>query len=271
MSLCQQCDHPLAESATLPALPHEVMAANELGSVIAEATAGRLATTAATMKSALFRWAEEQGAVSVKTKARLLGMPQSLVCYWTYMENQPSLQRLWELGLRNGLCLLDICRGSIGVSAPTNPSGDSPRAWKYRRLTSSQKKRLLADLALIAARDCPPCVIHAAQELGVAAGTLTSLAPDLCKKLDRLHRGGRQLTSAVRFIHFKQKVTCCVNAHIDVGKVPTMRDISLVFKKPGILRSPKSREFARAEIERAKLELLGDSIDSSAAREDPVS
>ena len=258
MALCQRCDHPLTVATTVPASPHETMVADQLGIVIAEVTAGRLKTTGDLMKTALFGWAEQQGATSVKAKARLIGMPQSLVCYWRYTDRQPSLQRLWELSLRNGLPLLDVCRGSRVITAHSLPNHGIPRAWQFRLLTPEQKEGLRSGLATIASREHPPCVQHAAIELGVSAGTLKALAPRVCEDMSKRSRSQRKLIVAVRFQRFQNKVKRYVDDIIGEGKVPTFQDISSCFKSPGVLRAPQCREYVRAEIERAKLQLFGD-------------
>lgn len=254
---CRRCDHPLSEGEYRPAAPQEIRAAEEIGCVIAEATAGRLQMSASGMKAALFGCANHHGATSVKKKARLLGMPQSLVCYWNYTDRQPSLQRLFELGLRNGLPLIDLCRGRLDPSIHPLAPRKIRRAWTSRTITPEHRQRLLEHLREVASRDHPPCVQHVARALGVAAGTLKSLSPDLCAEIRRRSTIQNKVTRSVRSLWFQQKVKLCVAGKVAAGESPTMRHVAGYFEKPGVLRFPEYHRFARAEIARARVILRG--------------
>jgi hypothetical protein len=255
---CQRCEHPLAATQVESASSLEITFAGELGELIAEATSERLAVSGEQVKRALFSWAEQQGAKSVKAKARLLGMPQSLVCYWRYTDREPSLQRILELCFQNGLPALEICRGNLTVTQATPAQNETRRAWRFRTLNEKQKNDIRARLATIAEREYPPCVEHAAVELGVAAGTLKTLAPEHCEIMSKRSRAQRNLIGAVRFLRFQNKVKQCVNAKAKQGKAPSLRDIASYLSEPGLLRSPKCRNYARAEIEQARAKLFED-------------
>lgn len=104
----------------------------------------------------------------------------------------------------------------------------------------------------MAARDYPPCVKHAASELGVAAGTLKALAPGTCDTLSKQSKAQKELIRKVRSVRFQQKVRWAIRRAVDQGEVPTMRAIGAALSAPGILRAPDCHSFARAEIARAK-------------------
>lgn len=249
---CQHCEAPLASAQVIPALPREIEISHQLGRIVADITGQRLTITGDAAKRSLFTWADRAGATSVKTKARLLGMPQSLVCYWQYTDREPSLQRLLELCFRNGLPAPEVCRGSVTVEQCASTDLGAARAWRFRTLSEEEKEGIQERVAEIAERDFPPCIKHAATELGVAAGTLKALAPAACDTLTKRSKAQKNLTNKVRFIRFQQKVRWAIKRAVDQGEVPTMRTIGAALSAPGILRAPKCHAFARAEIARAK-------------------
>lgn len=255
---CRRCDHPLSQGESHPASAQEIRAAQEIGGIIAEATAGRLQMSAPKMKSALFGWANHQGATSVKKKAKLLGMPQSLICYWNYTDRQPSLQRMLELGLRNGLPLLDLCHGQLDFSVLPPEPRKIRRAWTSKSITTKQRQQLHDHLREIASRDHPPCVQHIAKALGVASGTLRTLAPDLCAEITQRFTIQQKITRKVRSLWFEQKVRGYIAREAAGAGKPTMRGLALCFQKPGVLRFPAYNQFAREEIARARGMLDGD-------------
>lgn len=249
---CQHCDSPLAATQAVPALPREIEISRQLGSIVADITGQRLTIAGDAAKQALFTWANRAGATSVKAKARLLGMPQSLVCYWRYTDREPSLQRLLELCFRNGLPALQVCRGSTTIEQSTPRDLQAARAWRFRTLSEEEKDEIQKRAAEMAARDFPPCVKHAASELGVDAGTLKALAPGTCDTLSKQSRAQRNLIREVRLVRFQQRVRWAVQKAVDQGEVPTMGAIGAALNAPGILRAPNCNAYARAEIARAK-------------------
>lgn len=249
---CQHCDSPLAATQAVPALPHEIEISRQLGSIVADITGQRLTIAGDAAKQALFTWANRVGATSVKAKARFLGMPQSLVCYWQYTDREPSLQRLLELCFRNGLPALEVCRGSTTIEQSRPRDLQAARAWRFRTLSEEEKDEIQKRAAEMAARDYPPCVKHAASELGVAAGTLKALAPATCDTLSKRSKAQKELIRKVRSVRFQQKVRWAIRRAVDQGEVPTMRAIGAALSAPGILRAPDCHSFARAEIARAK-------------------
>jgi TniQ len=260
---CQRCDHPLAAIAVGGASFREIAIAGELGELVAEVTGERLTLSGEQMKHALFAWAEQQGAKSVKTKARLLGMPQSVVSYWRNADRKPSLQRLLELCFQNGLPALEICRGNLTVTQAISSRHKVCRAWRLRMLSEEHKKDILMRLEAIAALEYPPYLKHAAIELGVAAKTLKALAPQTCEIISKRSDAQRNLIATVRFLRFQNKVKRYVNAKVSQGEAPSMRDIASILSAPGVLRSPDCRKYARAEIKQAKAKLSANRVGSS--------
>lgn len=254
---CQKCERPLSSISATKSRIQDINISRDIGALVAEVTGGTITLSGELMKTALFRWAEQKGATSVKKKARLLGMPQSLVCYWRYTDRQPSLQRLLELCLRNGLPILDVCRGDVEIVESASLKCEIERAWTFRSLSAEEKQVLKDRLGRIAARDYPPCVEHAAKELGIARGTLESLAPEVCKEMGKRSIDQKSLINTVRFLRFRNKVDLCVKAKVKEGKVPTRRHIAMCLSNPGILRSPIWRQYADTAIRQAKVQLFG--------------
>src|SRR5688572_29386262 len=104
-----------------------------------------------------------------------------------YTDREPSLQRLLELCFRNGLPVLDICRGngSIIASTPGLRKSDAHRAWRFQAITEMQKTELREKLTTLSVCEFAPCLKDAASALGVAVGTLKTLAPEACENLSK--------------------------------------------------------------------------------------
>lgn len=213
-------------------------------------------------RCALAHLIEDGGAVGkghshALAMARLLRMPQSLASYWSRPGRLPSLQRLLELSSLNGLPLLEVCRGSVRFAGRKAGNNQVRWAWRFRLLGEERKKSLHARLAAIAAEPFPPCLQHVAKQLGVARGTLVAIDPQLCAKLTKRSDDHRNITTAARFIHFRNRVDRCIKECVQKGETPTTKGIGDSLRHPGQLRSPKCREYIRAMVAKAKRESSG--------------
>ncbi|HWA27564.1 MAG TPA: hypothetical protein VG734_18050 [Lacunisphaera sp.] len=205
------------------------------------------------MKASLFRWAEAQGADSVNKQRRLFKVSKSLLSYWRHSEKLPSLQRLIELCLSLGLPVMDVCQGELDPTEEPRPlRGPISKAWQHRRITCARRKEIETELREFATSPFPPPLKQIATKLGVDLSTLEGIDAKACAKISASGKSHKSIVTAVRFERFRQHVDLRISRAKQTGEGLTIKTLGDTLPNPGIMRSPKCREYVAQMLKKAR-------------------
>ncbi|ACB73832.1 TniQ family protein [Opitutus terrae] len=254
---CPLCGHDRRLDHARSAGHAEIAAAEELGALVAEATAAKPAgyLAARDCVERLMGWADTHGARSVKQVAKYFAISVGTASLWRSKRIRPSASRLVELGLRNGLPLPALYRGDFSAVRPAPTTRGLALIWKRRRLTGAERSIITIRTEALATLNPMRPVPEVAAELNISPRTLRQIAPELCSQMKANYAANRRRIKERKMEWFCRKVESYVAACFLNRQPPTWQGFSLVFQKPGILRNEVRRRYAKRAIRRAQ-ELL---------------
>lgn len=169
------------------------------------------------------------------------------MCYWSYTDREPSVERLLEICLHCGISPTELFSGAE-LSATQHCEeghGRHKRGWLLRRFSAAERELLVAQMR--SAIETTPGISLAAvaRAAGVNHRSLKALSPALAAELSRLYKEHRSKSRDEKFRASCAIIDDYVRECAEREVHPTIRDLGLRFPSPGCLRDPKLARYAR--------------------------
>lgn len=249
--VCPKCGLPLSDSGPPPAQAarREITLARIVGRIAAIATSGTSALSGNLAVQTLLRWADQQGATSLKSRARVLGINKSTLSYWINGRSNPALDRIIAVSVRAQLDPCAVLQGRLRRLEQRIDEVTS--AWPRIRHSTIGRNRALGALTSALRDNHCPHLASVARSIQVSRRSLRHWFPDLCEMLISRRRSHQEAQRRKRWSRFVTEIDSLIRKEVSAGRRPVYARIQRAFANRGEFCSPACRSHLRTKIDEA--------------------